>query len=231
MEPEATSAAAQAVQPAETSKLEAGNEVKDSLHNKDNLISYKDRPSFNFAIALAWLVALLSILATLYFWWLNKNVADSIADKQSIKDGVEQQLLSPAMVKAEKDALDFKTSVGILSKANKDRYSYSTFLPEFYTKITNDTKISALSVTSSGEVSISGTTKSYRAIADLAMALKSWDKLSGVEILSASMGSSDSGTGGRGGTDGAVFSISAKIVTFATDATSASSVSNTTGGQ
>ena len=195
---------------------------------RDNLVQMGDRPTFNFAVAIAWLIALLAILATMYFWWLSKNISDVMADKQTKLDAIDAQIKSPALVKAEKDANDFKTSVSILSKAKTDRFSVTTFLPDFYSKITKDVQISSLSLTSDGKISIAGTTKSYRTTADLTMALKSWTQLSDVQIQSVSMSAPEGG-----GNPKATFSISAlvKKLSSSASATSATAPAATTGGQ
>lgn len=209
----------------EIGKIEENKEK--TIHSgRDSFVTYSGHSSFNFGIAIAWLVALLSILATLYFWWLNKNVADSVADKKAKKDAILQEIQSPTMVKSEKDALDFKSSVSILSKAKKDRLAFATILPELNTKITNDSQLTALSITSDGTVSITGKTKSYRGIADLAMALKSWTKLSSVEIGSASMSVEEEGKGVQ-----ASFSITASISGLAPAVSTDASASTTKGGQ
>lgn len=184
----------------------ATNVANNTKPKQDNLVRMSDHPNFNFALALAWLVALLSILGTFYFWWLNKNIADSIGERQQKKDDIELQIQSPTFVKVEKDALDFKSSVEVLTKAYKDRFSMAKFLPELYTKITNDTQIQGLSVDSKGSVSITGTTKNYRTTADLYMALNSWSKLTGVEIGSVTLSSDE-----EGGNTKAVFSITATL--------------------
>lgn len=179
-----------------------------ATNSHDSLIQLGEHSSFNFALAIAWFVAMLAVLATLYFWWLGKNAIDVVAEKQSKLDSIEQQIKAPAMVKAEKESSDFKSSVGVLSKAKKDRFSITEFLPNFYTKITNDVKISSLALSADGSLSIAGTTKSYRTTADLVMALKSWSSLTNVELSSVSM----SAGGEKEGKLEATFSISAKVV-------------------
>lgn len=195
-----------------------------ATNSRDNLIQLGSHSSFNFALAVAWLVALLAVLATLYFWWLGKNTMDVVLEKQTKLESIEQQIKTPAMAKAEKEANDFKASVGILSKAKKDRFSITEFLPSFYTKITNDVKISSLSLSADGALSISGTTQNYRTTADLVMALRSWSSLSDVELSSVSM---SAGTN-KDSKLQASFSISAKVIKAPT--VSASSAAGTATG-
>ncbi len=205
-----------------TGNVVSGGVTNNPAVKRENLVQYSDHPTFNFGLALAWLVALFSILATVYFWWLNKNIEDVIVEKQSKKDAIEQQIQSPSMVKVQKDATDFKASVNILSNANKDRFSMAQFLPELYKKITTDTQITSLTISSDGSLSLAGKTKKYRTIADLTMALRSWSMLKDVDILSASMSEDDTKLP-------AVFSITGKIVKNAnTNAAPGSAVNSNT---
>ncbi|MDD4877133.1 MAG: PilN domain-containing protein [Dehalococcoidales bacterium] len=197
-----------------------GDIANQHTNSHDNLVQMGERSSFNFALAIAWVVALLSILATLYFWWLSVNTVDVVAEKQSKLESIEQQLKAPAMVRVEKDSNDFKSSVSILSKAKKDRFSITEFLPVFYSKVTNDVKITSFSLSSDGNLSVSGTTKNYRTTADLVLALRSWSVLSDVDLTSTSM---SLGTE-EGSKPEALFSISAKVTTVPAAANSSASL-------
>lgn len=201
-----------------------GNVANQHTNSHDNLVQMGEHSSFNFALAIAWVVALLSVLATLYFWWLSTNTIDVVAEKQSKLESIEQQIQAPAMVRTEKESNDFKSSVGILSKAKKDRFSITEFLPVFYSKITNDVKITSFSLSSDGSLAIAGTTKNYRTTADLVLALKSWSVLSDVDLSSTSMSLGE----GEGSKIEALFSISAKVTTVSAAAVG-SSASSTTG--
>lgn len=152
----------------------------------NNLVHFEDKQSFNFAMALAWIIALLSIVATLYFWWLNRNLTDILEDKKAKRTAVVSQLESPGNKETETEANDFKASVAALTAAKQLRNPMATFLPDFYTKIDKDVRITSLSINSSGVFSLAGSTASYRAIADQVMALKSWTSLTDVELASSS---------------------------------------------
>lgn len=208
-----------------------GNLVTGDLGNSagsihDNLIPMGEHSSFNFALAIAWVVALLAVLATLYFWWMSKNTIDIVAEKQTKLESIQEQIKAPAMVKAEKDSNDFKTSVGILSKAKKDRFSITEFLPNFYSKITNDVRITSFALSTEGALAIAGTTQSYRTTADLVLALKSWSTLSNVDLVSVSMSTGDEAAG----KPVAAFSITAKLVKTPVAPTSASASASTATG-
>jgi len=163
---------------------------------------FKEHSTFNVPVVLTWTTAALSIVATLFFWWMNSNLSASLVEKNNEKDAIFQQISSQG--DTEKKANDFKSAVSQLKAAYSDKFSISTFNSDFNKKITNDVKLTNLAVTADGSLSISGTTKSYRFVADLMMALKSWDTLSNVELMSAVTDVSE-------GTTATSFSISAKI--------------------
>jgi len=169
----------------------------------DSFAEFKEHSSFNTALALTWMVAVFSILATLFFWWMNKNETDALADKKAEKDSLIQQISSPGSIEIENKALDFKSSVSQLKRAYAEKYSYSQFLTGLNTKLTNDVKLNNIAVTD-GTLNLTGTTTSYRSVADLMMALKSWDTLENIELLSVANNLSDNKTE-------TVFAISAKL--------------------
>ena len=204
----------------------SGSAVSSSATNsRDNLIQVGSHPNFNFALAIAWLIAMLAVLATLYFWWLGKNTLDVVSEKRTKLESIESQINAPAMTRAEKQANDFKTSVGVLSKAKKSRFSITEFLPNFYSKVTNDVKISSLSLSSDGSLSLAGTTKNYRTTADLVMALKSWDSLQDVQLSSVSVSAVT-----EGGKLEASFSISAKVAKASAASASSSAITGSAAG-
>jgi hypothetical protein len=196
-------------------------------HDESNLIHFEDHKSFNFGLALAWIIALLSITATLYFWWLNRNLTDALEDKKEKRTAVVSQLESPGNKEVETEANNFKASVAALTAAKTARSPVGTFLPDFYTKIDNDVKITSMSMSAGGALSIAGTTANYRTIADQVMALKSWSQLSDVDLTSSSYS-----VDAENIKSAASFSITAKVKSSSTTTTgaSATSVSGTTTG-
>jgi Tfp pilus assembly protein PilN len=148
----------------------------------DSFSQFKEHSAFNFPVAITWTMAVFSIVATLFFWWMNKNLTETLKEKDSEKATILQQIASQG--DTEKKANDFKLSVNQLKAAYAEKYSLSTFNTELYKKITNDVKITSLSVSADGTLSMSGTTASYRSVADLLVALKSWDTLESVDLLS-----------------------------------------------
>lgn len=147
---------------------------------------FSDRPGFNFAIAICWLVVVAAILVTLFFWFMDQNSASQLQDKTKKNSDILSQLSNPTYIDVETKANDFKASVNALSDAKKNHYSMSDFLKNLYTKVTNDVTLTSAAVTSDGNLNLAGTTSTYRLVADLMMALKSWDVLQNVDLTSVS---------------------------------------------
>lgn len=171
----------------------------------DAFSAFQEHASFNVGMALVWLAAVLAMSMTMFFWWMNRTQAGLLEDRKSEKEAIVQQLNSPNNKDIEQRANAFKDSVTELKKAYGAKYSYGTFINSLYTKLTKDVKINNFSIGADETVTINGTTSSYRAVADLAVALKSWENLSSVELLSTS------NSGEEGKAIETVFSISAKI--------------------
>lgn len=175
------------------------------LKFNDDAMKFSDHPSFNFGLAILWVAAIFSILGTLFLWWTNNDTKTSLKEKESQKSSIVSEMVSPTYTDVEKKASGFKSAVSALSAAAKERYSMDDFLKTFYTKITNDSTITSLSITQDGALNITGQTKSYRSVAELMVALSSWKVLSEVDLTSVSMATGDQAA------SGASFSISTKI--------------------
>ena len=158
-----------------------------------DIMQFSDHASFNFPMALGWLVTLFAILATMFMWWMSRDTAVQVAEKQDEKSSIMSQIQSPSNVATEKKANDLLSTVQSLKEAKEAKFPMSQFLISLYTKVTNDAVIKSIAVTADGKLSLAGTTKSYRTIADLSLALKSWDNLTDVDITSASVDKKDNG--------------------------------------
>ena len=186
------------------------------LKFNDDAIKFSDHPSFNFALAILWVAAIFSVLGTLFLWWTNNDTKTSLKEKESQKNSIVSEMVSPTYTDVEKKASSFKSAVSALSAAAEERYSMDQFLKTFYTKITNDATVTSISVTQDGSLNITGQTKSYRSVAELLVALSSWKVLKEIDLTSVSMATGDQAA------NGASFSISAKV-----DKTAGSTVEST----
>lgn len=186
---------------------ETGSNTKevDKKESRDEVIQYSDHPSFNFAIAIAWLVAVCAVLIVIFFWWLNRDTENSLLAKQKEKSSIIAEITSPGNIDIEKRAANFKSAVSALKEAEKEKFDMSKFMTDFYTKITNDVVVTSITVGGDGTVNLNGKTGSYRSVADLAMALKSWSALSAVDIGSVSLQEE------KDGTVNVVFAVSAQV--------------------
>lgn len=155
--------------------------------SKDEIIEFSDHPSFNFGTALSWLVTICAILITVFFWWQNRDTADAVLSKQDEKTKIIAEITSPTNIDVEKKAANFKSAVSALKAAKAEKFNNSKFLKDLSTKITTDVSIESMTLAEDGTLNLNGKTTSYRSVADLMLALKSWTSLSGVDLNSVSV--------------------------------------------
>jgi len=151
---------------------------------QDNFAEFTDHQSLNFGVILLWIAAVIALLATIFFWWSSSNTTDILAEKQSEKDNIIQQILSPSYKDVEQKASDFKSSVNQLKEASKERYSIDTFNKTLFSRINKDITISSYSLAADGTFALAGEAASYRIVADQMMSLKDWDGLKDVDLTS-----------------------------------------------
>lgn len=134
------------------------------------------------------LTIVLLLLVNGFFIYYKFSLDSSVSDKTQALGNVVDQLHSSNNKKIESKADSVNSAVKIMTTASKTKYSFKTFMDELTKKITNDTKLNSLAVSESGLVSVDGQSKSYRSVADLALALKSSPKLTAIEISGLTQG-------------------------------------------
>ena len=155
--------------------------------DKASTLKFAEHSDFNFPLLILWLVAAFSILLTVYFWWNEKDLENTVKDKKAALSTIESSLTTKDNSDIEKEANDFKASVNALTSAYKLRYPYSTFLPNLYKLVNKDVVIDSMSVSSDGTMSMTGKTSSYRSVAEQVMSLKNSADLNGVNLASTSV--------------------------------------------
>lgn len=173
-----------------SSKAGAGG-LAPNVHHEDDGFDISGNKGFNFALFICWLTVLVSILGNVFFWLLNNSTEQAIKSKTTEKTEIISEISGPSLLATEQKAMAFKKAVNALSEVSKNRYSTDIFLTKLYAKIAQNVVVSNLSVASKGEISISGKTVTYRAVADQMTLLKEWQVngkniLQGVELLSTS---------------------------------------------
>lgn len=170
----------------------------DSDHEKDSkdeieVIKFSNSSSFNFGYVFISLALIISLGAIYFFWSANQNVTASLNQKKSEKNAIIAEITSPTYKDVEQNASDFKAAVDQLKTASASRYLISSFLTGFYQKITNDIQISSLAVSDNSTIAFSGKTGSYRSVADLMVALKTWPVLTNIILGTVSENVDDGG--------------------------------------
>jgi Tfp pilus assembly protein PilN len=179
-------------------------ENKPNAATESEIVRFSEGSSFNVGMLLTWISLIVAVGATAVFWLADRNVKSALNEKKQEKDAIIVEISNSTYADVEKRASDFRVSVSSLKKAKQDRYSYQEFLSQFYKNITNDVQLKNLTISDTGDLSLDGTTTTYRTTADLVLALTSWQALSDVKLGSVSFAAED-------GKPKASFSITAKI--------------------
>ena len=135
------------------------------------------------------LTIILLLLTNGFFVYYKFRLDSNVTDKTQALRTATDQLHSSNNKKIEAKADGVNSAIKIMTSASKTKYSFKTFMDELTKKITNDTKLNSMAISESGLVTVDGQSKSYRSVADLAVALKSSPKLSTVEISGLTQGS------------------------------------------
>lgn len=151
------------------------------------------------------LVIIVSVVVCGFLVYYKFHTDSLAADKSSSLDSFISTLESKNNSETEKKVNDINSAIRILSTEKKSKYLFKIFIDELKKKITNDIKLNNLSIDNQGIVVMDGESKSYRSVADLALALKSSSKLSDIEIAGLSLSTDE-------GNNQVNFSISANLV-------------------
>jgi hypothetical protein len=166
---------------------------------KDDGIEFADTRKGNPVLAILWLCAIVSIVASGTFFLLNQSKAAELADKNKKKQEALTKLTAPENIKIENEANAAKATVEALVVAKKERNSFTVMLPAVYAKINKDVKVGSLSIASDGKLSFDGQTTSYKAVGLQYLTLKEWQidskpVFTKVDIAGASLSTVDKRT-------------------------------------
>jgi len=139
------------------------------------------------------LTIVLVILIVGFLVFYKYYTASQAADKKQALQNLQTEINSKKNKETQDRAAQVNSATQILSTASKSKYLFKAFVDELIKKITNDTKLNNLSIDSSGRVAMDGQSGSYRSVADLALALKSSNKLKNIQIMGLTQ-SNESGT-------------------------------------
>lgn len=138
------------------------------------------------------LAMILIIIFVGFLFFYKYRIAAQVTDKEKVFDNLQTELSSKKNQQIENQIKDINSATAILSSAEKTKYLFRVFIDDLKSKITNDSKLDNLSIDQNGKMTISGQSKNYRAVADLAEALGSSTKLKNVNILSLSQSAESS---------------------------------------
>ncbi|MFA5158207.1 MAG: PilN domain-containing protein [Patescibacteria group bacterium] len=163
----------------------------------------------NLSTTILVLLIVLVALVVGFFVFYKYSLVSKAEDKQNTLNSLIDEIQSSSKQEVRDKAAGIESAISILKTASKTKYSFKGFTDELTKKITNDVQIINLSIDEQGNVSLDGVSSSYRAVADLAVALESSDKIENVDIGGLSKGSD-------GGNEKVSFSMTAKISDWST---------------
>lgn len=199
-------------------------EEKPGIHDNQSgkeIVEFADRKETDFSSLIVWLSFVVAVLFLGFIWFSNASLKTTISEKQSEKNSADATLALAENQKVINDVTGLKNVISILSQVSTQQESKKKVLDNLYLYFTKDVHISTIALTSDGTASLDGTTASYRTVADFMLALKSYDKVSNLQLKSVSMSTAEDAPPNEKVT----FSVSFKLDTTK-EVTTASSTSS-----
>jgi len=177
--------------------MNVGNAVSASPHPKSTDLSIEglnSGQSGKTAKVLAWLAIIVAVLGSVAFWLLDISATQSLSDKKSQKDLIFQSIQSAEYADVNESITGFVDAYNRLKEVQTDHYAFGKFLPKLYEKIDSDITVENLEISNTGKLSLNGNTVSYRGVADQMVALKSWNVLSNVQLVTVNLNVASNGS-------------------------------------
>jgi len=160
-----------------------------AAHHKPG--AFSDFPEGNsksiFPSVLVWLVFVIVLILSGYFWLVDYGNVKSISEKENEKNQITTQLNSTNNKEAKEQAESFNFAFTMLNNLISSSTPKSALLTELYTHFTRDVKISTLSMSGEEGFAVDGATGSYRQVADFMLGLKGYNKISNISLKSVSL--------------------------------------------
>lgn len=162
-------------------------EEKPELRDKNEIVEFADQKETDFSSVLVWIAFVVALLFMGFIWFSNNSLKKEISDKQNQKSEADATLALPENLKVVSDVTGVKNVISVLSGVSTTEKSKKLVFDDLYKNFTKDVHISTISLSQDGTVGIDGTTASYRTAADFMMGLKSYSKVSGLELNTISL--------------------------------------------
>ncbi|MFA7244444.1 MAG: PilN domain-containing protein [Patescibacteria group bacterium] len=202
-------------------------EEKPGVHDNQSgkeIVEFADRKETDFSSLIVWLSFVVAVLFLGFIWFSDASLKTTISEKQSEKKSADATLALVENQKVINDVTGLKNVISILSQVSTQQESKKKVLDNLYLHFTKDVHISTIALTSDGTASLDGATASYRTVADFMLALKSYDKVSDLQLKSVSMSTAEDAPPNEKVT----FSVSFKLDTTKEVTTESSTSSSTT---
>lgn len=166
--------------------------IHGDVHENEPVVEFGDNKSFNLPLFLVWFSFIVSIVFLGSLWFLKMGFDSQIKTKQNERSELKARLNTQEYVDIEKKAEAVQVAVNTLSAISGTRIKTKDFLDELYKKVTNDVKLTSISLGADGSINFEGATSSYKNVADFMLGIKSYDRISKLQLMSVSASSDTS---------------------------------------
>ena len=214
-------------------ELKPDKSGKVNLDGKDDdFLSFEEKKPSGAGGFFIWAAAIIAVAGAVFFYLLGNSAASKLTEENGEIDSINAQVASSSYKDVAVRAADFKAAVAKMSSADSTRFPMSDFLPKIYTAIDKNVTISSLSISADGKISFSGTTNSYKSIAEQLATLKAWQQSGKPGFTTVSLDSYSESVSDKGVVT-APFSISGQLdrslFVTSTAATTGTTAAATTG--
>jgi len=149
--------------------------------------------SADLSFAISWISIAVAVIGTISIWMLDASIVQSKKQKLNQKDILIQKITSAEYSELDQKVSGLKAAYDEVRADASNSLSVGNFLTDLYSRVNKDIQIKNISVTSDGKLNIDGSADNYRSVADEMLALKSFNRLENIELLSTSMNVTSSG--------------------------------------
>ena len=163
----------------------------------DNVKSSFGRSNFgqsnNLPFILSWIAIAIAVIGTISIWMIDASIVQSKKQKLNQKDVLIQKITSSEYAELDQKVSGLKSAYDEIKSDVGNNFLVGDFLTDLYNRIDKDVQVKNISITSDGKLNIDGSAANYRSVADEMLALKSFNRLQNVELLSTSENVTSSG--------------------------------------
>lgn len=177
------------------------------LSQESTMIEFEGKAKSPLNAIMVYASLVLVIGFAVYIFLMDRSLKNQISGVKTEQEIVSADLAKPEYADVIGESKAFELAVNNLSELSARRISKAEILAELYKYITKDVRIASISLSSSGDLGISGYTGSYRSTADFVVGLRSFPRASLVKLVSVSLDSAE----GAAAKEKFIFNVTAKL--------------------